>query len=275
MQLISSLYDKFSSSYVAILIDEYDHPILHTLHNRELALKIRAVMKSFSCVIKAQAKFVRFVFVTGVSAFSKSGLSSGLNNLKNLTLSEEFFDICGYTDVEIDQYFTGYVKLWADRRKDSFEEIRENLKVWYNGYCFKEDTARIYSPFSLICALDSKELQNFWFESATPQLLLEEIVKAERQEECHLLYQEGFYGTVSLLQTFEIESIPLTALLFQMGYLTIDSYDAESKIYQLKYPNLEVKTALHKHLMIVLTKIAPSPFDSLLTKLWSFRNLYG
>ncbi len=266
MDLISALYKKFQ--FVAILIDEYDYPILHTLHKPDLAIEIRDVMKSFSSVVKAQKDFVEFVFVTGVSAFSKSGLSSGLNNLDNLSMNEDFFGICGYTDQEVDLYFKEHIEKWADLRKISYKEIRENLKNWYNGYCFKENTPTIYSPFSLTCALHSKEIQNFWFQSATPQFLLDEISKKERQEECKFLGMEEFQGSMDLLQTFEIECTPLTALLFQTGYLTIQDYDPESRLYQLKYPNLEVKTAMHRHLLIALTKISPDPFDNLIAKIF-------
>ncbi|MES2199359.1 MAG: AAA family ATPase [Chlamydiota bacterium] len=267
MNLISALYTKFQ--FVAILIDEYDYPILHTLHKPDLAKEIRDVMKSFSCVVKAQKDFVEFVFVTGVSAFSKSGLSSGLNNLTNLTMNKEFFDVCGYTDKEVDLYFKEHVTAWAEEENIPYETLRENLKSWYNGYCFKENTPTIYSPFSLTCALNIKEIQNFWFQSATPQFLLDELSKQERQEECKFLNMEGLQGSMDLLQTFEIECIPLTALLFQTGYLTIADYDPESRLYQLRYPNLEVKTAMHRHLLIALTKIAYSPFDTLIGKLFT------
>jgi hypothetical protein len=265
--LIQELYKKYTS--VAILIDEYDYPILQTVHKPKKALAIRELMKGFSSVIKAQSEFVSFVFVTGVSAFSKSGLSSGLNNLKNLTMLEDFFDICGYTEKEIDTYFTNYIEEWAALREAPYEEVKKELKAWYNGYRFSENTPTIYSPFSFTCALDIKKIQNFWFESATPQFLLEEIAKAERQEECRFLSQDEFYGSMGVLQTFEIEHIPLIALLFQMGYVTIDAYESKDKMYRLKYPNLEVKTALNKHLLVSLTKIAPSPFDSLVVQLFS------
>ncbi|MBM3198949.1 MAG: hypothetical protein FJZ58_06845, partial [Chlamydiae bacterium] len=253
--LIEALCDKERAMHftsVAILIDEYDHPILHTLHKPELAVEIRNMMKNFSCVIKAQAKLVQFVFVTGVSAFSKSGLSSGLNNLKNLTMDKEFFDICGYTDTEVDLYFTKHIQHFATLRKIPYEEIRKDLKAWYDGYSFIENTANMYSPFSFTCALDIQELRNFWFESATPQVLLDELRKEERQDECKILTLDQQRGTGDLLQTFEIESLPLPALLFQMGYLTIDSYNPLTRNYQLRYPNLEVKSSLQRHLVALV-----------------------
>ena len=270
--LIDSLCNEVSKKpfeSVAILIDEYDHPILHTLHNPKLAIEIRDVMKSFSAVIKARAVVVKFVFVTGVSAFSKAGLSSGLNNLTNLTMRKKFFDICGYTDKEVDLYFKKHIKAWAEEEDIPYKTLREDLKSWYNGYCFEEKTATIYSPFSLTCALDAEKIQNFWFESATPQFLLDELSKAERQQECHYLNLEDLTGNMNLLQTFEIECIPLTALLFQMGYLTIKARDPITQFYQLKFPNEEVKTALHIHLCAALTKASLSFLNSILSKLFS------
>jgi hypothetical protein len=197
---------------------------------------------------------VQFVFVTGVSAFSKSGLSSGLNNLLNLTMLENFSDICGYTDEEIDQHFSEHIQSWAQARNISCEQLRTDLKIWYNGYCFKENTPKIYSPFSLTSAIYTHSLKNFWFESATPQFLLTELKKEERQQETQFLELDMLRGTEDLLQTFEIESLPLTALLFQMGYLTIDSYEPLSRNYTLRYPNLEVKASLNRHLISLLSK---------------------
>ena len=270
--LIDSLCNETSKKpfeSVAILIDEYDHPILHTLHNLKLAIEIRDIMKSFACVIKARAIVVKFVFVTGVSAFSKAGLSSGLNNLDNLTMNEDFFDICGYTDKEVDHYFKDRIHAWALERNISYDALRDDLKTWYNGYRFEENASTIYSPFSLTCALHARKIQNFWFESAAPKFLLDELNKAERQKECNFLNLDELEGDVDLLQTFEIECIPLTALLFQMGYLTIKEYNQDSKFYSLKYPNKEVKTTLHKHLIVALTKTSLSALNSIMSKLYT------
>ena len=268
--LISDLAEKNPNNQVAILIDEYDHPILHTLHNQKLATGIRDILKSFSGVIKAQEDFVKFVFVTGVSAFSKSGLSSGLNNLDNLTMNEEFFNICGYTDEEVDYYFKEHIKYWADLRQTPYAEVREQLKAWYNGYRFIEKAPTVYSPFSFTCALHINTLRNFWFESATPQVLLDELRKEERQNEYKLLNLDQLEGTGDLLQTFEIESLPLPALLFQMGYLTIDSYDPLSRNYQLKYPNLEVKASFQRHLVSLITHKSTTHINPLIGKLYTF-----
>ncbi len=269
MSLIAALDAKFPTTHVAVLIDEYDYPIFHTLHQPDIAEEIRSVLKSFSSVIKAQAKYVQFVFVTGVSAFSKSGLSSGLNNLLNLTMLEDFSGICGYTEEEIDLYFSEHIQAWSKHHNTPYENIRTDLKTWYNGYCFKEKTPRVYSPFSLTSALYIQNLKNFWFESATPQFLLTELAKEERQKETQFLELDMLRGTEDLLQTFEIENLPLTALLFQMGYLTIDSYEPLSRNYTLRYPNLEVKASLHRHLIGLLSKKTTFSINPLIGDLYT------
>lgn len=266
--LTIALHAKFGR--VALLIDEYDYPILHALHSTELAKNIRTIIKEFSTVVKALQAKIEVVFVTGISAFSKSGLSSGLNNLDNLTMNRNFFDICGYTDEEVDLYFTEHMKAWAQEKEVPFSALRKDLKTWYNGYCFKEKTPTIYSPFSLTCSLHIQELHNFWFESATPQVLLDELSKEERQNECALLNIDQLEGTWDLLQTFEIESLPLPALLFQMGYLTIESYDSLTRNYQLKYPNLEVRASFQRHLVALITHKATTHINPLIGKIYGF-----
>ena len=268
--VVEAFYDQFGR--VALLIDEYDSPVLHALHTPSLAVSIREIIKDFSTGAKAQQKKIKMVFVTGVSAFSKAGLSSGLNNLKNLTMLEEFSSICGYTDLEVEEYFSKFIRKWSLLQGKPYEEVRQTLKQWYNGYCFKENTETVYSPFSFISSIDIQELGNFWFESATPQFLLEEVQKLERREECRFLAQENFVGSMDTLQTFEIEHIPLMALLFQMGYLTLDTYDVDAKIYRLKYPNLEVMTAFHKHLFIAFTKMVEMSLDALIIRLFAALN---
>jgi len=260
-----SLYAKFGK--VALLIDEYDYPILHALHSQETAIAIRSILKDFSTAAKAMQTHIEFVFVTGVSAFSKSGLSSGLNNLTNLTMLDQFATICGYTEEEIKNNFAPHIASWAQCCNISCAEIQTNLRAWYNGYRFTENAETVYSPFSVTSALFANKMANFWFESAAPQFLLDEIAKMQRQEECHLILEKEFSGSMETLQTFEIEQVPLIALLFQMGYLTINTYDSITRIYTLKYPNLEVKTALHYHIVLATTKISHNNFDSILLHL--------
>ena len=171
--LIRSLHQTFGS--VAVLIDEYDAPILYTLHQPDLAKKIRESIANFASAIKGYAEYIHMVFVTGVSAFSKSGLSSGLNNLFNITLEPAWFDVCGYTDQEIDLYLRDHLYAWSETMAISDMELREKLRHWYNGYAFARGVFTVYNPFSLTCALHAQVVRNFWFESATPHVLLHEM----------------------------------------------------------------------------------------------------
>lgn len=253
-ELISSLSKALGNAPIAILIDEYDYAIMRTLHKLELAKEIRDILRSFSSVIKAESALVQFVFITSVRAFSKAGLSSGLNNLKNLTMNQEFSDICGYTDEEVDFYFKEHIQAWSKQKELSYNCLREDLRNWYYGYCFEEEGTTVYNPFSLTFALQAEEIRNFWFGSGVSRFLLDEFYKAERQEECKLLELDQIKGAGDLLQTFEIESLPLPSLLFQMGYLTIGSYDPMRGNYSLKYPNREIRASLNRHLFTIVTK---------------------
>ena len=163
-----------------------------------------------------------------------------------------------------------HIENFAKVRQIPYKEVREQLKIWYNGYSFKENTPTIYSPFSLTCALNVNELKNFWFESATPQVLLDELKKQERQQESKLLELDRLEGTGDLLQTFEIESLPLPSLLFQMGYLTIASYDPLTRNYQLKYPNLEVKASFMRHITALLTQKETAFINPLIGQIYGF-----
>jgi hypothetical protein len=133
-----------------------------------------------------------------------------------------------------------------------------------------EMSPTVYSPFSFTCSLNVEKFQNFWFESATPQVLLDELRKEERKDQYKLLELEQLRGTEDLLQTFEIEDLPLQALLFQMGYLTIASYDSLTRLYKLKYPNLEVKASFQRHLVALLTQKNTASIVPLMGDLYGF-----
>ncbi len=169
-------------------------------------------------------------------------------------MDEKYSSIRGYTDSEVDYYFKKHIESWATTKNILYSTLRKDLKTWYNGYCFKENTPTIYSPFTFTLAIKKNELQNFWFESATPHFLLSELAKEERKSELKLLELDQLEGSWDLLQTFEIENIPLPALLVQMGYLTIDVFNPLSRNYTLRYPNLEVRSSLNKHLLATVTK---------------------
>ncbi len=228
-ELIEALHERTGRRAV-VLVDEYDKPILDALGDRELALANRDFLRSLYGVIKACDRHLRFVFLTGVSKLS--GLFSGLNNLRDITLAPEFSDICGCTDDELDAVFAPELE-GLDR-----DEIRR----WYNGYnwCGPE---RLYNPFGLLLLFAERKFGNYWFQSGTPTFLVETL--ARRNLPTPRL--DGMIGSESLLSAFDVDRISVEALLFQTGYLTI--VGEEDGRYRLGYPNLEVRQSLGEALL--------------------------
>jgi hypothetical protein len=245
--VVKSLYGRFGK--VAILIDEYDNPILQVLKNHEQAEEIRNVIRRFFAAIKGLDAFIDFAFITGVSSFAKAGLFSGINNLRDMTLNNKYAGICGYTGEEVDHYFTDHIQVWSQQTGIVYNDLRTQLKDWYNGYSFCSSLSAVYNPFSLMNALEAQTFKNFWFQSGTPTFLIEELKKEYRKEEYHIIDPEKFETTEESLGIFDVGATPLPALMFQTGYLTITAFDPEKKLYKLGYPNYEVKTALQKYLL--------------------------
>lgn len=133
IELVDALSKKFKK--VAILIDEYDHPILQVLQDPEV-IKVRTILQSFFTTVKSLNKQVHFLFITGVSMFSKAGVFSGMNNPQNISMDPQFAGICGYTDEEIDLHFPKYIKAWTDSENIPEKIIRDGLKTWYSALIF-------------------------------------------------------------------------------------------------------------------------------------------
>ncbi len=258
IELTDALYAKYKK--VAILIDEYDHPILQVLQDPQLP-EIRSVLQSFFTTVKSLNQQVNFLFITGVSMFSKAGVFSGMNNPINISLDPRFAGICGYTDAEIDLYFKEYITNWAEKDKTSSEKIREKLRAWYNGYHFSKDPVSVYNPFSILNAFNLKEFRNFWFETGSPTFIMKELKKEYRHKEWALFDLERFKVSAELLGSADVDGIPLPTLLFQTGYLTIARYDTRTTNYWLEFPNEEVKTALNQHLLTFLAHTDPASSD--------------
>jgi len=250
--LVLALHAKFG--HVAVLIDEYDSPILKHLNHPELASDIRDTLRSFFGALKSLDKYINFVFITGVSSFAKAGIFSGLNNLKIITLNDQWTTICGYTDQEIDQYFTPHIQAWANAENISYDTLRSQIKQWYNGYRFGANATSVHNPFSLMNALDLQKFENFWFTTGTPTFLVKELEKAHRASEIQLLELESIKTTGDILGIFDIGKTPVPALMFQTGYLTITNFDKENQAYQLGFPNYEVRTSAQKYLLSIYTE---------------------
>jgi hypothetical protein len=164
LNLIGELYLK---NKVAILIDEYDYPLLNNLQRTEVAEAIREIMKGFFAVIKScnTKGQLHAIFVTGVTKFSKTSLFSGFNNLSDISMSPTAAALLGYTENELHHYFTKYVQEFAQKEGATPASIFESLKEWYNGYRFSKDETKVYAPYSIIFALLRQEFSNFWLRT--------------------------------------------------------------------------------------------------------------
>ncbi len=231
------------SQKVVILIDEYDKPIIDYLENpkMQIAKENRDILKNFYGVIKGLDAQIQFFLLTGISKFSKVSIFSELNHLNDLTLNPHFSSMLGYTQGELEKYFTDEITQFAQKEELTREIVLEKIKFWYNGYNWlgKE---KVYNPFSILNFFNTSDFKNFWFETGTPTFLVNLIKEKE-------LYNfENEEVSTSLINSYEIENLTPHTLLFQAGYLTIKEVLTHS-IYLLNYPNMEVKEAFYDYLL--------------------------
>ncbi|MCF8109692.1 MAG: AAA family ATPase, partial [Desulfohalobiaceae bacterium] len=238
-ELIQALYAQ-SGQKVVVLVDEYDKPILDNIENPETAVFIREELKNYYSVIKDADPFLEFVFITGVSKFSKVSLFSGLNNLEDITLSKASSALCGYTQQELETIF-------ADRLQDVDLSL---VRQWYNGYNWLGE--EVYNPFDVLLYLKSKEFRNYWYETGTPGFL----VKLLQEGRYSIPEVEDLIVGEEIVGSFDVDSIAVEALLFQTGYLTIRDFSQTGAFsrFRLGYPNMEVKASLTNSILSGLSQ---------------------
>ncbi|MCD8313258.1 MAG: ATP-binding protein [Bacteroidales bacterium] len=234
--IIQRAYAK-ADRKVVILIDEYDKPLLDTIDNEPEHDKVRTLLKGFYDNVKAQDKYIRFVFLTGVTKFSHVSIFSGLNNLEDISLVPQYAYVCGITEDEIHSYFEESIQTLAADNNITFEEACARLKEQYDGYHFYQNTVGVYNPFSLLNTLKYGIFKNYWFKTATPTFL----VKALQETDFDLNDLENVSQTEDMLGDISSVHINPIPLLYQSGYLTIHGYDEEFKEYRLGFPNKEVE----------------------------------
>ena len=237
--LIRSLHER-AGQRVAVLVDEYDKPILDTLETPEVAKSNRDFLAGFYGTIKDCDAHVRFTFLTGVSKFSKVNLFSTLNNLIDLTLEPPFSAICGYTETDLDAVFAPELPgLDRDRIRD-----------WYNGYGWR-GPERVYNPFDMLLLFRTREFRPHWFETGSPTFLIRTLLERGVRS----VDLEAMQGEERLLGRFDVGNIGTEALLFQTGYLTIVGEEAVAgrPRYRLGYPNREVRQSLNEVLLTTMT----------------------
>lgn len=229
----------------AVLIDEYDGPILDTLEMEERNKLYRMTLKSVFSVLKSCDRYIEFAFVTGVSRFSHTSLFSGANNLKDISLDDRYAAICGITEDEFKEHLPESVKELANKLKVSEEEAFMMLKENYDGYHFSEESPDIYNPYSLLNALDSRKINDYWFKSGTPSYL----IGVMKRDDFYLPDLDCIETMASGLSVNESYLNNPVSLLFESGYLTIKGYDDEKGLYTLGLPNNEVAKSFSSALM--------------------------
>ena len=250
--LIRTAYEQ-TGEKVVILIDEYDAPMLDSINDLELQDYIRNRVRNLFSPLKAQSQFLRFVFLTGISKFSQLSVFSELNNLQQLTFSLEYEGICGITEEELLTQLKPDIELLTEKMDKlysrwglhySYDDTVQKLKETYDGYHFSKNFTDIYCPWSLVNAFAMGDIENFWFSTGTPSML----INVMRQHNISIQQIEHFQDTLERFDApTERISDPIP-VLFQSGYLTLKSYNPFEKKYELGFPNGEVREGFAKSL---------------------------
>lgn len=233
--IIKKTYQQ-KGQQVVVLVDEYDKPILDNLLKSDIAREMRDVLRGMFVGLKSLDGILRFIFMTGVSKFSKVSIFSGLNNLDDITLSPRYSAICGYTDQDVDTVFA----------PELAGLDREKIRDWYNGYNWRGTP--VYNPFDLLKLFREREFKSFWFETGTPAFLVDFLTRRQWFTPEMLALQTSD----TILSRFDVDDISTEAMLWQTGYLTLHKVEqsrAGNWRYTLGYPNREVESALNDFLL--------------------------
>jgi hypothetical protein len=246
-ELIKVLSEKHGK--VVLLVDEYDKPIIDFLENSKIeqGKAHRDILREFYSVLKSSEENLKFVFITGISKFSKVSLFSHLNNLDDITLSPKYSTITGYTQKELEENFNDYLISAENKFQITREALLQQMKIWYNGYSW-DGVNRVYNPFGTLNFLSNQVFRNFWFTTGSPMFLIEQM----REK---VVYDvENTIADSIEFETYDIDNISLIPLLFQTGYLTIKELDIMTGDMILDYPNKEVRESMYHFLINDLSR---------------------
>ncbi|MFW5617084.1 MAG: AAA family ATPase [Prevotella pectinovora] len=236
--------NRLTGRKVALIIDEYDAPLLDVVHEELNLVALRRAMQNFYSPIKSLDPYLEFVFLTGITKFAQLSIFSELNNLFNISMYDKYSAICGISSEELHTQMLPDVERLAEHLHLSVDETFERLKRKYDGYHFSKNSEDVYNPFSLIKALASGDIGDYWFDSGTPTYIIKLLQK----------YNVGLRdltGQDAGVSDFDVSPENMTTalpLLYQSGYLTIKHYDPMIDLYTLGYPNEEVRTGMVRSL---------------------------
>ena len=233
---------------VAILVDEYDKPMLQSIGNEELQRSFRDTLKPFYGVLKSMDGCIKFALLTGVTKFGKISVFSDLNNLNDISMDERYIEICGITEKEIHENLEDELHELARRQKMTYDEVCKELKECYDGYHFVEDSIGLYNPFSLLNTFDKMKFGSYWFETGTPTYLIE-LLKQNHYSLQRIAHEETDADVLNSIDSASQNPVPV---IYQSGYLTIKGYDRRFGMYRLGFPNREVEEGFIKFLLPML-----------------------
>ena len=239
-KIIKGLYKKFGK--VVLLIDEYDKPITDNINNLDKANEIREFFRKFYGILKNSSTIdnLHFIFITGVSKFSKAGIFSCLNNLEDISMDEEYSDIVGYTQEELEKYFVDWFEKPMKKHSLNKEELIAKIEEYYDGFSF-DGIVRVYNPFSVLNFFKQGNFDNYWYDSATPSFLAKYLKEHKIKAPKEYIQKKVYSGFTN---SHEIESTSVESFLYQAGYLTIS--ERKGNILILDYPNEEVKSSMDR-----------------------------
>ena len=239
IELVKRAYEK-TGEKVAVIIDDYDAPLLDVVHEKENLQPLRRIMQNFYCPLKMLDPYLEFTFITGITKFPQSSIFSGLNNLDNISLYKQYSAICGISKTELTTQMKPDVAALGEALGMTYEECLAELTRFYDGYHFSEKSEDIFNPFSLVKALNARDIAPYWFGSGTPSFLLKLLDKYH----VNLATLESQEAVLNSFDQSTEEMTDALPLLYQSGYLTIKKYNPMFQEYTLGIPNREVRNGL-------------------------------
>jgi hypothetical protein len=240
---------------VVVLVDEYDKALVSTMDKPALNDEIREVFKGFYGVLKSEDAHLRFVFLTGVTKFSKVSVFSDLNHLDDISMDEEFAGICGISETELMQIFQPEIEALARRRKMTYDAAVAEIKKRYDGYHFAKECEDMYNPFSVLNTFKKLDFANYWFKTGTPTVLVKHLKNIGYDIR---KLENGVSIAANSIMDYRVEYSNYIPLLYQSGYLTVKKYRPEIDSFVLGFPNEEVKYGFLNELLPAYVPLATS-----------------
>lgn len=237
---------------VVVLVDEYDKPLLQALLDRPLLEEYRRLLKAFYGVLKSADRYLRFVFLTGVTKFAQVSVFSDLNQLNDISMKPAYAALCGITQEELLQVFPPELEALAMHMDYSLGELLEKMRNRYDGYHFHPEGAGVFNPFSVLNVFDAREFGDYWFQTGTPTYLVDLLKQSDYDLR---LLVDGVEVTSSAFSEYRADAKNPLPMIYQSGYLTIKSYDKEVNLYTLGFPNDEVRYGFLNFLVPYYTSV--------------------